>query len=85
MVTNASDARLLLEGVLHRISPGVDLRSVDPEAQLLDVANLDSLDFIAMIDAVRHATGIEIPARDYPAVATVAGFVDYLVAAARVQ
>jgi acyl carrier protein len=85
MVTNASDARLLLEGVLHRISPGVDLRSVDPEAQLLDVANLDSLDFIAMIDAVRDATGIEIPVRDYPAVATVAGFVDYLVAAARVQ
>jgi len=69
------DARALLARLLHRIAPEVDMDEVDPAASLQDVADLDSLDFLNLVTAVYDETGVEIPERDYPLIATVDGFV----------
>lgn len=74
------DARALLARLLHHIAPDVDLGAVPPSASLTEEADLDSMDFLNLLTALQAETGIEIPARDYPAVQSVDGFVDYVLA-----
>lgn len=75
---NAEDARNLLERLLHQIAPEVDLDSIDPEEELGDAVDLDSMDFLTLMTALADETGIDVPERDYPSLSTVAGFVDYV-------
>lgn len=72
----------LLARLLHRIAPEVDLDTVDRAEPLQDAADLDSMNFLCLIAALRAETGIDVPERDYPSVATVDGFVAYVDAAA---
>ncbi|MGH9085183.1 MAG: acyl carrier protein [Acidimicrobiales bacterium] len=78
---NTDDARTLFAGLLHRIAPEVDLDEVDPEAPLQEAMDLDSMDFLNLVTALHEATGIDVPERDYPSLATVDGFVAYVAAA----
>lgn len=75
---NAAETRALLARLLHGIAPEVDLDSIDPAASLQEEAELDSMDFLNLVTALYDETGIEIPERDYPRVATVDGFVGYV-------
>jgi acyl carrier protein len=77
---NRTDAEALLERLLHEIAPEIDLAAVDGDALLQDEADLDSMDFLNLVTRLAEQTGIEVPERDYPELATTAGFVDYLVA-----
>lgn len=77
---NAIDARDLLERLLHRIAPEVDLTDADPDDTLQEAHDLDSMDFLNLVTALHEATGIEVPERDYPQLATIGGFVAYVVA-----
>lgn len=74
------DARTVLAGLLHRIAPEVDLDEVDPDADLQEEIDLDSMDFLNLVTALHEATGIEVPERDYPSLGTVNGFVAYVTA-----
>ncbi|HET6954108.1 MAG TPA: acyl carrier protein [Acidimicrobiales bacterium] len=72
------DARALLARLLHGIAPEVDLDLVDPAAPLQEEAELDSMDFLNLVTALYEETGIEVPERDYPLIATVDGFVAHV-------
>jgi acyl carrier protein len=72
------DPRALLAGLLRRIAPEVDLDDVDPDADLQDEVDLDSMDFLNLVTALHEATGIDVPEHDYPALSTVNGFVAYV-------
>ncbi len=74
-------ARALLADLLGRIAPEIDLDEIDPAAALQEVAELDSIDLLNLVTALHEATGIDVPERDYPRIATVDGFVAYVVAA----
>jgi acyl carrier protein len=63
---------------LAEIAPEVDVDALDPDVELRDQVDLDSMDFLNLIQAIADATGIEIPERDYPRVATIAGLRAYL-------
>ena len=76
---NTTEARALVEQLVHRIAPEVDLGSADPEAPLQDALDLDSMDFLNLVTAVHDQTGIDIPERDYPRLGSLNGFVRYLV------
>jgi len=78
---NDPDARTLLETLLHRIAPEVDIAQVDPDAMLQEEIDLDSMDFLGLVTALHDSTGITVPEHDYPAIATINGFVAYVVAA----
>ncbi|MBN2623220.1 MAG: acyl carrier protein [Acidimicrobiales bacterium] len=75
---NADETRTLLARLLRGIAPEVDLDTVDPGAPLQEEAELDSMDFLNLVNALYDETGIEIPERDYPRIATVEGFVGYV-------
>jgi acyl carrier protein len=78
---NHDDARSLLGRLLHRIAPEVDLAAADPDAGLQDEFDLDSMDFLNLVTALHDETGIEVPERDYPRLATIGGWVTYVQAA----
>jgi acyl carrier protein len=71
----------LLARLLRSIAPEVDLDEIDPAAPLAEAAELDSMDFLNLVNALYDETGIDVPERDYPVVATINGFVAYVTAA----
>jgi acyl carrier protein len=72
------DPRAVLAAALLQVAPDVDLSEIADDAELRAEAELDSLDFLNVIAAIHHATGIEIPERDYPQLDSIAGFINYL-------
>lgn len=73
-----ADPHDLLVRLLGRIAPEIDLADIDPDAQLQDAADLDSMDFLNLVNALHAETGIEVPERDYPAISSIAGFTEYV-------
>lgn len=68
----------LLARLLADIAPEVDLGDATPGGDLQEELGLDSMDFLNLMIAVHQETGIEIPERDYPQLATLDGAVGYL-------
>jgi acyl carrier protein len=71
-------ARQLLARLLHGIAPEADLDAVDPAELLQEELDLDSMDFLNLMTALHEETGIDVPERDYPRLATLDGFVAYV-------
>jgi acyl carrier protein len=70
--------RTTISEVLHRIAPEVDIEEIDPDGELQDEMDLDSMDFLNFVVGLHERTGIEIPERDYPKVASLNGCLAYL-------
>jgi acyl carrier protein len=77
----SDDARALLGRLLHGVAPEVDLEEIDPADPLHEAADLDSMDFLSVVTALCDETGIDVPERDYPLIASIDGFVGYVPAA----
>jgi acyl carrier protein len=75
---NRTDASELFGKLQHGIAPEVDLAGTDPDAMLQETLDLDSMDFLNLVTALHDTTGVEVPEQDYPRLATVRGFVDYI-------
>ena len=76
---NTTEARQLLERLIGRIAPEVELDGIDPAEPLQDEADLDSMDFLNLVTALHEETGIDVPERDYRLISTIDGFVLYVV------
>jgi acyl carrier protein len=72
------DIRKVLQEELNNIAPEVDIAGIDPAANLREVMDIDSMDFLNFITAIHHRLGIDIPEIDYPKFATLDGAVAYL-------
>jgi acyl carrier protein len=68
---------------LTDVAPDVDPTTIDPDADLAEQLDIDSMDFLNVIVSIHEQTGIEIPERDYGKLATLASAVSYLSAAPR--
>ena len=75
---NEAEIRTILQEELGNIAPEMDLRSLDPAADLREALDIDSMDFLNFVIAVHHRLGVDIPELDYPNLATLGGAVKYL-------
>ena len=75
---NNIDIRKVLREELNNIAPEVDLASVDPTADLREVMDIDSMDFLNFITAVHHRLNLDIPEIDYPKLVTLDGAAAYI-------
>lgn len=75
---NEEEARALLVRLLHGIAPEADVTVLDPRASMQEELDLDSMDFLNLVTALHEETGIDVPERDYPRLASVEGFVSYV-------
>lgn len=70
----------IILSVLAGIAPEIDSTTVDRSGDLRFDYDLDSMDFMTLVDGVAAATGVDIPERDYARIATIDAFTDYVVA-----
>jgi acyl carrier protein len=78
-----AEATALLAAAFRQIAPEADLAAIDPGLPLQEAADIDSMDFLALLTVIHGRAGIEIPPRDYPRLATLKLFVSYLMSASR--
>ena len=78
---NEDQLREVVVGALTEVAPETDPGAIDPDADLTEQLDIDSMDFLNVIVAINEQTGIEIPERDYPKLSTLNNAVAYLAAA----
>jgi acyl carrier protein len=76
------EARTVVAEVLGRIAPEVELADVDPTEDLREEIDLDSLDFLNLVEGIKERTGVDVPEEDYPHVRSLDGLVGYVAARA---
>ena len=72
------EIRSAVRRALGDIAPEADLARIDPEANLRDELDLDSMDVLNLMIALHEALHVDIPETDYPRLATLNGAVAYL-------
>lgn len=76
---NQDQARTLIVDELASIAPEADFAALDPGADLREMLDIDSLDFLNFISALHKKVGINVPESDYRRLLTLDGAVAYLV------
>jgi acyl carrier protein len=62
---------------LAKIAPEFDSQ-IDPEMDLREQIDLDSMDMLNLMIAIHETTGVDIPEADYPRMSSLNGCVSYL-------
>jgi acyl carrier protein len=73
-----SDIARAVTTALARLAPDADVERVDPDADLRDALDLDSMDFLNLVVALNETLGVAVPEADYGKVRTMRGLVAYL-------
>ena len=73
-------AREQIGFALKRAAPGSDVDVIDPDADLRDALELDSLDFLQFIEILSETSGHRIEEDDYPELATLNSSIRFLAA-----
>lgn len=68
----------LVRGALASVAPESESQPLDPDAEFRDQVDIDSMDFLNFVIALHDATGIDVPERDYPQLASLNGCIEYL-------
>ena len=76
--TKEARARSGLRKAFRRIAPEIDLDTIDPEAELREEADLDSVDAINLIVAIEEELGVDIPETDYDEIVTLEAMLRYV-------
>jgi acyl carrier protein len=77
---NESDARTAVHAAIAQVAPDVDTGQLDDGARLRQDLELDSLDFLALVETIARSTGVDIPESAYAQVGTVGGLAAYVAA-----
>ena len=72
---NDEEARAVVAAALREIAPEAPLDGLAGDADLHDELGLDSMDVLNLALALEERTGVGIPERDYPQLATLDGCV----------
>ena len=78
------DITAVLIDELGRIAPETDASRLDPNAELRDELDIDSMDFLNLVAALADRLRIDVPEIDYPQLATLGRAIDYLAQRLRV-
>ena len=76
---NSQQARDTILGVLRQIAPEADFAELEPDVELREQLDIDSMDFLNFVIGIDEQTGIDIPEEDYAEMASLNGCVRYLV------
>jgi acyl carrier protein len=73
-------AREVVLASIVAVAPEVEPDELDETASLRDEVDLDSMDYLSVLQQIHDRTGVEIPESDYARLTSLADFVDYLAA-----
>ncbi|MFE5587643.1 acyl carrier protein [Kitasatospora sp. NPDC056531] len=69
---NHDQARALLQAVLTEIVPDADFERIGPDTNLREALELDSIDFLTLVERLSERAGCRIDEDDYPRLTTLA-------------
>jgi acyl carrier protein len=72
------EVRQVVLDIIADIAPDEDLGTLKDEVSLREQIDLDSMDFLDIVMELRKRHKVEVPAEDYPKLATMASCVTYL-------
>lgn len=72
------DTANYIASALKRIAPEIDVTEIDPEEDLRDECDLDSMDFLNLLTEIKQQSDISIPESDYPKVRSYNQLLSYL-------
>lgn len=72
------DIPSLIASAIKHIAPEAELAAINPDDDLRDECDLDSMDFLNLIAALKKTTGVSIPETDYPKVRSYNQLLAYL-------
>lgn len=67
-----------LQSILDNIAPGASLDDVLPQENLREALDIDSFDFLRLVQGIEEQLGLTIPEPDYPRLDTLDGMLEYL-------
>ncbi|MGW2209699.1 acyl carrier protein [Streptomyces sp. NPDC001781] len=76
---NDTEALSLVEESITEIVPDADFTRVEPGDRFRDVLELDSLDFLSLVELLSERAGVQIHEDDYPELTTLSGTTRFLV------
>lgn len=71
-------AQAVAAKVVAAVAPDIDPGTVEVSARLREDLDVDSLDFLNIVEAVHDETGVDIPEADYPLITSIATLASYL-------
>ena len=74
-----AEATAVIKESITRIVPDADFSLVRPDDRFRDVLELDSLDFLSLVELLSERTGVRIDEEDYPELTTLADATRFLV------
>ena len=72
------EIRKVVQEELGNIAPEMDIEKLDATADLREVLDIDSIDFLNFVTALHKRLGIDVPELDYPKLFTLDGAGSYL-------
>lgn len=76
---NETEARSLVEEAVAQVVPDADFTLVGPDDKFRDVLELDSLDFLSLVELLSERAGVRIDEEDYPDLTTLSATTRFLV------
>ncbi|MFF9391324.1 acyl carrier protein [Streptomyces griseoluteus] len=76
---NDAEALSVVKESITQIVPDADFTLVRPDDTFRDVLELDSLDFLSLVELLSERTGARIDEEDYPELTTLSGSARFLV------
>lgn len=77
---HSNAALTVVKESITRIVPDADFTQVEPDDRFRDVLELDSLDFLSLVELLSERTGVRIDEEDYPELTTLSDATRFLVA-----
>lgn len=75
---NAQDIEIALNDALHRIAPDIARADIDPDAELREEYDIDSVDFLTLVTALGQHFSLEMPEADYAQMDSYTALLSYL-------
>ena len=75
---NIVEIEKAVEYEIRRIAPGIDVETIDPEGNLREEFDMDSMDFLNLVIALGKRFAIPIPEADYPRMGSYAALCQYI-------
>ncbi|MEV5875417.1 acyl carrier protein [Streptomyces sp. NPDC052101] len=76
---NNAEALSVVKESIAQIIPDADFTLVEPDDKFRDVLELDSLDFLSLVELLSERTGVRIDEEDYPELTTLSDASRFLV------
>lgn len=75
---NTQEIERLVINAIQEVAPEIERCDLNDDEDLRELCDLDSMDFLNCLIALKKSTGISIPEKDYQQIATFSNLIAYL-------